>query len=37
MALLLLTDGDLEEIGVNDTSHRQVFTGIIEKLNGVLN
>ncbi|XP_037032103.1 ankyrin repeat and SAM domain-containing protein 6-like [Bradysia coprophila] len=37
MAFLLLTDGDLEEIGVEDTCHRELFTGAIEKLNSMLN
>lgn len=37
MAFLLLTDGDLQEIGINDTCHREVFTGTIEKLNGMIN
>lgn len=33
MAFLLLTDGDLQEIGVKDGYHRQIFTGTIEKFN----
>lgn len=37
MAFLLLTDSDLQEIGVDDTTHRQLFTGTIEKLNGMIN
>lgn len=37
MAFLLLTDDDLEQIGVDDTRHRKVFTGTIEKLNIMLN
>lgn len=33
MAFLLLTDSDLQEIGVKDGYHREIFTGTIEKLN----
>lgn len=37
MAFLMLTDSDLQEIGVDDTTHRELFTGTIEKLNSMIN
>ncbi|KAJ6647112.1 Protein bicaudal C like 1 [Pseudolycoriella hygida] len=33
MAFLLLSDTDLEELGINDRDHREVFMDTIEKLN----
>lgn len=36
MAFLMLNDGDLQEIGIKDGYHREVFMSTIEKLNLVI-